>query len=535
MALQTRKWSKCRNVAAVLVTASCLGTGIGSAWAQTTRTAPIAPTTDNAGGTSSGAEPVLQDDTKRVSTIELIVGQSRILSTPWPVKRLSVTDPAIADVDLTTPSRLQIKGKSVGMTELTIWSERGESWQAKLEVKADVSRLQDQMRKLFNNDSLQVTQVDDVIAIKGTLAQTEDVAQLRQFLKLSDLRYLDLTTVAGLQQVQLQVKVAEVSRTALRLLGVNMFYGGNQWFGGTQIGSSAGPFTPMNVGIPSGTPISAAGSGNLPFQALSDISVPQAATLFAGFPSSDLQVFVQALSENQYLRILAEPTLVARSGQEATFLAGGEFPIPIANQNGGSTQISIEYKNFGVQLRFLPTVMGNGKIQLKLTPEISQLSDVGAVVVLGTRVPSLLTRRVQTSLDLQSGQTFVIAGLINQTDSAQASRIPGIGDMPVIGALFRSVRYQRNDTEMVVICTASLVEPSSNELDPMVPGDLHVVPNDWELYSEGRLQGRTKARVAPTQKERLEHLGLDRLRGPGAWAAYEDAPKTLASENGSSK
>src|SRR5207248_6992637 len=138
--------------------------------------------------------------------------------------------------------------------------------------------------------------------------------------------------------------------------------------------------------------------------------VPLTATLFGGLPNSDLIMFLQALAENQYIRILAEPTLVARSGQEASFLAGGQFPIPVSNLNGGTTQISIDYKDFGIQLHFTPNVLGNGRIQLKVEPEVSQLSDVGAVTVLGTRVPSVLTRRVAATLELNTGQTFAIAG-----------------------------------------------------------------------------------------------------------------------------
>jgi pilus assembly protein CpaC len=346
--------------------------------------------------------------------------------------------------------------------------------------------------------------------------------------------YLDLTGVAGLQQVQLQVKVAEVSRTAIRMLGVNAFYGGNRWFGGLQLGSSAGPFIPMNVGLPQGVPVSPIPPGAFQTNSTGVIAQPST-TLFAGFPGSDLQIFLQALAENQYLRVLAEPTLVARSGQEAQFLVGGEFPIPVAELEGNTTQIAVEYKEFGVQPRFTPTVLGDGKIELKVRPEISQLSDVGGLQVLGTRVPSILTRRVETTLELQTGQTFAIAGLINQTDSARVSKVPGLGDMPVLGPLFRSVRYSRDDTEMVVLVTASLVEPSSNDLHPPVPGAFHVTPNDWELYIEGRTEGRTTVRLAPTQKERLRKLGLDKLEGPGAWASYDSMPNSLAAQHASAK
>jgi pilus assembly protein CpaC len=174
--------------------------------------------------------------------------------------------------------------------------------------------------------------------------------------------------------------------------------------------------------------------------------------------------------------------------------------------------------------------MGDGRIELKVRPEVSQLSDVGAVVVLGTRVPSLLTRRVETTLELQSGQTFAIAGLIDQTDSARVSKVPGIGDLPILGPLFRSVRYSREDTEMVVLVTASLVEPSSRELNPPLPGAFHVEPNDWELYVDGRIEGKSTVRLAPAQRERLKRLGLDQLQGPGAWASYDASGNGLAGD-----
>ena len=498
-----------------------------------------APRADAQPTTRAAAAAAAADPEKAVQVIDLTVGQSRIIDVSFPAKRVPVSDPRVADVDMTTPRRIQLQGKSVGSAEVTVWSETGEAWQARLEVRADLSRMRDQLRKLFNNGSIDVVQADEVTVLQGTLARAEDAAQLRELLQMLNVKYLDRTTVAGLQQVQLQVKVAEVSRTAIRMLGINAVYGGEEFFGGVQIGSSAGPFTPMNIGLPGGQvingPTSAGRGSNLPFVVgQGGISVPPTATLFAGFPNSDLQLFLQALAENQYLRILAEPTLVARSGQEARFLAGGQFPIPVANLSGaGATQISIEYKDFGIQLQFTPVVLGNGRIQLKVAPEVSQLSDVGAVSVLGTRVPSVLTRRVETMLELQTGQTFAVAGLINQNDSATASRVPGIGDLPVLGAFFRNVRYSRNDTEILVLVTASLVEPTSSELDPPVPGSFHVEPNDWELYIDGKIEGRARARIAPAQQERLKRYGLDKLQGPGAWATYDGQPNTLAAQRNS--
>src|SRR6185503_13142243 len=216
--------------------------------------------------------------------------------------------------------------------------------------------------------------------------------------------------------------------------------------------------------------------------------------LFANFPNSDLLFFVQALAENQYLRILAEPSLVAMSGEEASFLAGGEFPIPVV-QGVNATSITVTYKEFGVRLRFRPTVLGDGAIRLHVAPEVSELTNAGSVTLQGFNIPGLLTRRAETTLELNSGQTFGMAGLISQSTQARTSRVPHIGDLPVLGALFRSVRYQSGDTELVLLVTASLVEPLSVANMPPTPGITHSDPNDWELYAMGKIEGKAPARL----------------------------------------
>ena len=471
------------------------------------------------------ATAAVRDESTR--TVSLFVGQTRIIDAPWPVRRVSVNAPGVADVDVTSPRRVQIQGKAPGIAEVLIWSETGETWQARVEVEADARRLEGQLKKLFPGTALEVAQLGNVVAVRGTLARAEQVAQLHRFFELSKIEYVDATNVAGVQQVQLQVKVAEVSRTALRALGINAVYAGKDFFGGIQIGSSSGPLNPVNIGIPKGTGL----GGSSPFSFLNDAGVASSATLFGGFPHSDLQVFIEALAENQYLRVMAEPTLVSLSGKEASFLAGGEFPIPIAQLGGsGTTQISIDYKEFGIRLRFTPTVLGDGTINLHVMPEVSQLSDVGAVMVNGTSVPSLLTRRVETTLEMQSGQTFAIAGLISRSDAATADRVPGLGDLPVLGTLFRSVRYTRSDTELLVLVTASLVEPTSTEANPLLPGMLHEVPNDWEFYWEGRTDSKDHPRLAPAQTESLKRLGLNHLCGPSGWATYEKTPDKVAGD-----
>lgn len=482
-------------------------------WAQ--RTTGLTPTTGTAG----------QEDT--TEAIAMTAGQTRILDAPWPVRRVSVNDPAIADVDVPDPRHVQIIAKAPGSTDLVLWSENGQNWRARIDVEADLRRLQGQLQKMFPGAALEVSQFGNIVVLKGVLPLAENVPQLRKFMELSKIQYIDATTVASLQQVQLQVKIAEVSRSAVRALGINAVYSGNDWFGGIQLGSSAAPFVPLNAGIPNGA---LAGTGNVPFQFLSATNVPTSATVFAGFPGSDLEFFIQALAENQYLQLLAEPTLVARSGQEASFLVGGEFPIPISQVGGGTTEISIEYKEFGTRLRFRPDVLGDGRINLHVMPEISELSDVGAVEVFGTRVPSVLSRRVETTLELRSGQTCAIGGLINRADNARVSKIPGLGDLPLVGSLFRSTRYSQADTEMVVLVTVSLIDPISTERTPPLPGLLHEAPNSWELYIEGRLDHRRPPPLSPPHAEQLKRLGFHQLRGPGGWAMYERPVGALAGE-----
>jgi pilus assembly protein CpaC len=241
-----------------------------------------------------------------------------------------------------------------------------------------------------------------------------------------------------------------------------------------------------------------------------------ASTLFMGITGADLEVFLHALSENRYVRLLAEPNLVAISGESATFLVGGEFPIPIVQGSvvGGGSTVTVEYKEFGIRLNFRPEILGDGKIRLEVAPEVSELSEIGKVNVNGFTIPALSTRRSSTTVELASGQSFATAGLLRSLDQATVSRVPVLGDMPILGPLFRSVRYEQSQTELVVMVTAEVVEPLYDGMDRPMPGDLHETPNDWELFMKGQLAGAVSV---GSPLARLKNLGLEGLRGPGAW------------------
>jgi pilus assembly protein CpaC len=338
------------------------------------------------------------------------------------------------------------------------------------------------------------------------LRSADQIAQLRDFLEKTEVKYVDMTSIAGVQQVQLQVRIAEVSRNVARTLTVNFIYADNPFFGAVTPTSSGG--TPLVSAIFT-KPVDYL---NTTWEATSAVSV------LAGVPRANFDLFINALAENQYLRILANPTLIALSGEEASFLAGGEYPIPVP-QGGDNDTITIEYKEYGVRLTFRPTVLGDGTIRLYAAPEVSELSS-STVQLGGYNIPALTTRRVETTLELKSGQTFAMAGLLRSNISTIKSRLPGIGDLPIIGSLFRSVRYSSGETELVILVTATLVEPMNLVGKPLLPGFLYEEPDDWEFYIEGKIEGSKAAVLNNADAKWLHQRGLHKLIGPGAWDYY---------------
>jgi pilus assembly protein CpaC len=482
---------------------------------------------------SAAESPATQPGTGQVEQlppVSVFVGRSTLVQMPFPIKRVSVTDPKVADIQVLTPNQVLVAGKTVGTTDLILWGETEQAREAPIVVTVDRAAVRSELLKLLPKSDVDVRVSNDVLIISGKLSRIEEVDTLHKFLEAAQLKYVDMTTLAGVQQVQIKVTVAEASRTAIRALGINAVKGGSGFFGGSTIGpDGGGPLNPLSIGVPANGSINPA-----PFQFNPGLTVGPASTLFAGFPHANLEFFVQALAENQYLRVLAEPSLVAISGQSASFLAGGEFPIPVVQGGGVGTNVSvtIEYKEFGVRLRFEPTVMGDSRIRLHVAPEVSELSNgPGSVQIQGFSVPALLTRRAETTLELSNGQTFAMAGLISQNTQARSSRVPGLGDLPIIGGLFRSVRYQQGDTELVLLVTASLIEPGSSRENSPLPGSLHVAPNDWELYSLGRIEGRTAGKLSPADAQSLRESGLNRLRGPGAWADYDLSPSESSAQS----
>jgi pilus assembly protein CpaC len=457
--------------------------------------------------------------------ISCIVGESTIISAPWPTVRVVLTDPSIANVEGLTAQKVLLQGIKVGSTDLIVWNEdetQIKRW--KVHVKLDIERFQQKLEELFPDASLEVSEHDATLIIKGLLRNADQVIQLHNYLEKNGTTYVDATSVAGVQQVMIEIRVAEVSRQALRALGFNAFHTDDDYFGAVNIGSLA----PTSI-----APVSGQAPGdNTAFEFDTAPTAGPLVTIFAGFPRANFEFFLRALAENQYLRLLANPTLVALNGETASFLAGGEFPIPVPQSGaGGGGTITIQYREYGVRVSFRPTVLGDGSIRLYVAPEVSERSSSESVIFGGSVIPSLVTRRAETTLELQSGQTFAIAGLLQNKTEAVNTRIPGLGDLPVLGPLFRSTHYQKNETELVILVTASLVEPMSLAKAPPVPGFLHSDPNDWEFYLEGRIEGKEPAKIHSRDAEWLRKMNLDKLSGPGAWDSYDEStPPSRADE-----
>ncbi len=453
--------------------------------------------------------------------IVLIAGRSVVVRAPWSTVRVAVTDPKVADVQVLTSEQVLIQGLKVGTTDLILWAadDQQKTWQRRVIVQLDVADIQTSLRRVFPSAQIEAGASGEMLLVRGLLRSSDQAVQLKDFLEKTKVPYVNMTSVAGVQQVQLQVRVAEVSRAAIRQLGINGVGTDKSFFFGQKVG---GVTPSIDIG-PAAQTFPPSDFENLSWaMPEGGITAGSSVTLLAGFPKSDLEVYLQALAENQYMRLLANPTLVALSGEEASFLAGGEFPIPVPQNSGtGGQTITIQYKQFGVLLSFRPVVLGDGGIRLRAIQEVSELTETGALVIQGYSVPGLTTRRAEATMELKSGQSFAMAGLLRSSDAAVNSRIPGLGDLPVIGPLFRSVRYRHEETELVILVTASLVEPMSTAQTPPLPGVAHRSPEDWELYSEGRLEGKEPAKIDPASQQWLRDMGLAGLVGPGAWDTYE--------------
>jgi pilus assembly protein CpaC len=421
-------------------------------------------------------------------TLKLSVNKSQIVTLARRPGSINIGDPAVADVSGISPTRMLVTAKKAGTTQIIFFDEQGGSQSVDVVVQAELGGLRQQLDRLFPNNKIEAVLSGDTIILSGHVSNLQQADQAAQLSQSFAQKVVNLIEVTGGQQVMLQVRVAEVSKTATSQLGVNLGWTDGRAFVGSNIGQVA-PFGSVIHGA------SANATGVIGLTA-PDAASLSTVTLFGNAISGDssFNYFLAALRENNLLRVLAEPNLVTMSGQEAQFLAGGEFPIPVPqSSSGNSTTITIEFKEFGVRLKFTPVVLGDGRIRLKLAPEVSDLDFSTAIRFNGFVVPGLTTRRASATVEISDGQSLALAGLLNQNTNASKQVTPLLGDIPILGALFRSVRYQRRESELVILVTPRIVAPMQPSQVAPLPGEYWRHPDEGAVFWMQDLGGQAPA------------------------------------------
>jgi pilus assembly protein CpaC len=494
---------------------------------------------------------------KPASDMTLSVGRGQLINLPSPITDVFVSNESVADVQVKSPTQLYVFAKAAGEASIYATTSSGAvAFSTNVRVGANFNSL-DQMLKLAMPDAdITATTMNGLILLTGTVKSPNDSAEAERLVQAysgETIKVVSRLRMATPLQVNLQVKIAEVNRSLVKEIGANLLTRDttNGFQFGVAQGRNFGTIGNTNLaGLPQldassiyGLP---AGTLSLPF----DVRTGQFVTAGTAFNLSglaqgagrtniglagklfglDVASALDLAETEGLLTTLAQPNLTALSGETASFLAGGEFPIPISQGQG---EVTIEYKQYGVSLSFTPIVLDNGRISIRVRPEVSELTTEGTVRLNGFDVPGIATRRAETTVELGSGQAFMIGGLLNNNQSSTVDRAPGLGNTPVLGALFRSNRFRRSETELMIVVTPYLVQPvNANQI--VLPTDGYRSASDLERVLLGRLEsGKSDAkRPVPT-------MAPPALPGPGVVGSAPIAPNSQptqsASANGKDK
>ncbi len=440
--------------------------------------------------------------------VMLSVGEGQMVKMSRSVADVWVSNPAVADVHVTNARQLNVFGKGAGeATVIATAADGSVVYATNVRVGQNITSMNDMLRIAMPDSNITVTNVGQMAVINGTVASPADAEQAEVIVRsmlnpdvkpgdpLKILPVNRLKTAVPLQ-VMLKVKIAEVNRSLTKQIGVNLFsrdfsngfqFGIGQGNEGTTTAPGSASFRTL-PGLNGGTAIGAAGK------------------LFG----LDLAGALELAERDGLVTILAEPTLTALSGETASFLAGGEFPIPVSQS---LTAVTFEFKQYGVGLAFTPVVLADGRISMRVRPEVSELTNDGSVKLNDFIVPALTVRRAETTVELGSGQSFMIAGLLRNSNTNDVNKAPFLGDLPILGALFRSTSYKRSETELVIIVTPYLVRPTSGQL--ALPTTGYRAPSDPEQVLEGQIYGRSSPRQVPVAPAPAVSGGAAAAAAPG--------------------
>lgn len=438
--------------------------------------APAPPAQGNAPGTA-----VTQNESPNAAegpqTLHLLVGRSIVISSPTRIKRISIADPTIAEALVVSPYQVLVNGKAPGGVSLLLWDDSDQSQAFEVSVDIDILSLTQKIHEVFPNEAVVIESSKDSVILSGHASSTPIANKIIEVVKNAAPKVTSLIEVPPTPpgDVLLEVKFAEVDRTAMSQFGVNLLslpgaknVGSisTQQYGAPTFTGTLPPTTSTSTTV-GGTTSSTSGAG---------FGLNNLLNIFIYRPDINLGATIQALQQQNILQILAEPNVLTASGKDASFLAGGQFPFPVLQSSGGSgyAGITIQFKQYGVKLDFTPTITQEGLIHLKVAPEVSSLDYTNAVTIQGFTIPALSTRRVESEMDLRDGQSFAIAGLIDNQVTQQMSKIPGIGDIPILGKLFQSRSLNKSNSELLVIVTPRIVQAQS--LADMPKGPTFPVP-----------------------------------------------------------
>jgi pilus assembly protein CpaC len=400
--------------------------------------------------------------------LHVLAGKSVLINVQARLRRVLVSNPVAIDAVATTPTQLVVEGKEAGESSLILWDEAGNSHMLDVTVDQDVTGLRTAIEQAFPDSDIQAEADGERVILSGIApdqAAMDEVDKMAAFYSRDVVNSMSLPRPYHHAQVLLEVKIAEIDRTKLDELGFNIL--------STGAGNTVGAVSTQQYGPPTGP-------GGSPFNLTSSIGgattgfttqfgLSNLLNIFLFRPDLNLGAVIQALQQKNVLQILAEPNLLAMSGQKASFLAGGEFPFPVVQGGANIGAVTIQFRPFGVQLDFTGDVEPDNTIRLQVAPEVSTLDYTNAVEISGFTIPAISTRRAETVVELRDGQSFGIAGLLDQSVTAQLSKIPGIGDVPILGKLFQSKSIQKTRTELIVLATPRIVDPLKTTILPAPP------------------------------------------------------------------
>jgi len=422
--------------------------------------------------------------------LHVMVGRSTVLTSALPLRRIYVGNPAVLQTFTSGASEIVLTGKAPGVSSIVLWDQEGGHRMYSVSADVDPDALQASLGEAFPGAAIKARAAEGRIYLSGSAATQADcdaAAKMAALYAKDVVNAIQIVPVHG-KQVQLKLRIVEVDRTRLEQFGVNFFTGGR----------TAATTSTQQFGS------SATGSGP-------SLTVSDPLNIFLYNAKLSLGVTIKDLEQKQILQVLAEPTLTTMSGLPAQFLSGGEFPFPVVQGGTGtSTAISIQFRPYGVKVAFTPTVNADGSIRLKLSPEVSTLDYSNSVTISGFTIPALSTRRAETEVEIQDGQSFVVSGLLDHRTTEIMSKVPGIGSVPILGELFRSKNFNHSVVELVILVTATVVDPLDSTQPAGASEPQFAVPNlDTDAFDRSALQKKAgaPAEAAPAQTKPASQSG----------------------------